>query len=220
MLKININYLTLNIMYYALIKRIVNYFRINKNSIIILKCDNLGNVPELPNIKYSIRSMNINSQSDIDYWLEIMRVSFNRSNISKKDFYDNVIQHPYYSVIETFFLVDGVKPIAIVSAAYFKKNNKIGVTHYLGISQEYKGQKLGKYMILYALHYLRKNGFNQCEAESYLKYKESLGIHFNFGFKPKTKFENWNTFDNSNLISKILTKSVLLKFYKNFYKNK
>ena len=156
----------------------------------------------------------------IDLESTILQCS-NQLNVSANiDFYDNVIQHPYYSVIETFFLVDGVKPIAIVSAAYFKKNNKIGVTHYLGISQEYKGQKLGKYMILYALHYLRKNGFNQCEAESYLKYKESLGIHFNFGFKPKTKFENWNTFDNSNLISKILTKSELLKFYKNFYKNK
>jgi GNAT superfamily N-acetyltransferase len=220
MLKININYLTLDIMYSALIKRIVNYFRINKNSIIILKCDDLRNIPELPKINFTIRSMNINSQSDIDNWLEIMRISFKRSNLSNKDFFNNIIQHPNYSVIETFFLIDDVKPIAIVSAGYFKKNNKMGVTHYLGISQEYKGQKLGKYMILYALHYLRKNGFNQCEVESYLKYKESLGIHFNFGFKPKTKFENWNTFVNSNPISKNLTKSALLKFYKNFYKNK
>jgi GNAT superfamily N-acetyltransferase len=164
--------------------------------------------------------MNINSQTDIDFWLEIMRVSFNRSNLSIKDFYDSVLQHPYYSVIETFFLVDDVKPIAIVSAAYFKNNNKIGVTHYLGISQEYKGQKLGKYMILYALHYLRKKGFSQCEVETYLNYKESLGIHFDFGFIPKTKFENWNTVDSSNLISKILTNRALLKVYKNFKRNK
>lgn len=202
------------------IKKIINYFTINKNCLVCLKCDDLEKLPELPEINYSIRTMNINSQTDIDFWLEIMRVSFKRSNLSINDFNNSVLQHPYYSVIETFFLVDDVKPIAIVSAAYFQKNNKIGVTHYLGISQEYKGQKLGKYMILYALHYLRKKGFSQCEVETYLNYKESLGIHFDFGFIPKTKFENWNTVDNSNLVSKILTNRALLKFYKKFKRNK
>jgi GNAT superfamily N-acetyltransferase len=207
-------------MFLSLIKKVINYFRINNNSLVCLQSDDLEKLPELPEINYSIRTMNINSQTDIDFWLEIMRVSFKRSNLSINDFNNSVLQHPYYSVIETFFLVDDVKPIAIVSAAYFQKNNKIGVTHYLGISQEYKGQKLGKYMILYALHYLRKKGFSQCEVETYLNYKESLGIHFDFGFIPKTKFENWNTVDNSNLISKILTNRALSKFYKNFKRNK
>lgn len=207
-------------MFLSLTKKVINSFRINNNSLICLQCDDLSKLPELPVINYSIRTMNINSQNDIDFWLEIMRFSFQRPGLGVKDYKDSIQQHPYYSVMETFFLVDNEKPIAIVSAAYFQKNKKMGVTHYLGISKEFKGQKLGKYMILYALHFLKEKGFRQCEAETYLNYKESLGIHFDFGFIPKTKFENWNTVDNSNLVSKILTNRALSKFYKNFKRNK
>ena len=148
-----------------------------------------------------------------------MKTSFER-DIDEKTFKNSITEHKYYDVLHTYFMVDNNLPVAIVSTARFKKNNQIGITHYLGINIKYYGKGLGKYMILYALHKLREEGYKIVEGESLLKYKKSLGIHFDFGFKPKEKIEYWNTPSNVNLISKIITRKKFNRLFKDYIASK
>ena len=162
----------------------------------------------MSSLNYSVREMNYLDKDDVEAWLHIMEMSFGH----RIDFGNNIISHPFYEVSATYFLLDSDKPIAGVSIATFQKNHDIGVTHYLGINPDYRNRGVGKYMILVALGKLVERGISKCEGESTLKYKKSIGIHFDFGFRPKYGRDHWNTPDNRSFLTKGLSTVAFIFF--------
>ena len=162
------------------------------NATVLFQSD-LKSLPALPDIApLEVRSMDIRNEDEITEWLAIMGESFN-GPWSCADYEGNILNHPEYQVLETHFLMDGQRPIAAGSVGVFRKNPKIGVTHYLGARKEVRGRGLGKFMLLYMLHRLQDLGIKRCEGESKLRHAESLAIHFDFGFIPKPRAGAWNT---------------------------
>jgi GNAT superfamily N-acetyltransferase len=182
--------------------------------LVYFQCDLSKPLPPLPVITpFYIKEMDVKNEFQINEWLSIMNQAF-KTNSSRTDFEKIILTHPYYEVAHTYFLMDGDECIGAVSEAHYRSNKKIGVTHMLGINQEYRGKNLGKYMILYVLHQLKEHGYSYCEGESRLRHKKSLHIHFDFGFYPKKKADYWNTKDNASFINQAMSKLFFMLEYK------
>jgi len=154
--------------------------------------ENLAQLPELPDIEpFRIANMDLNSESHTQAWLRLVNRAFFRQ-WSTEDFISSISYHPNYRVLETYFLVLGSELVGTCSIGVFRMNPTVGVTHYLALQNEFRGQGLGKYLLLYGLHRLRKYDVCACEGESTLAHKESLFIHFGLGFRPK-RSQPWNT---------------------------
>ena len=162
----------------------------NKGQVYIQNTD-LSRLPALPDIMpLSMKEMATDSEQDREAWLQIIGESFSRS-LNPADFIKAITDHNEYLVEHTYFLMRDGERIGVVSWGIFRKNKKMGVTHYLGIRKSCLGRGLGKYLILYALHKMRDAGITLCECESNLEHLRSLLIHFDFGFQPK-KRDDWN----------------------------
>ena len=154
----------------------------------------LSSLPALPDIgPFSMEEMATGNGQDIEAWREIIGESFSQS-LSHADFVKAIIDHPTYLILHTYFLMRGGKRVGVVSWGIFRRNKKMGVTHYLGIKKSCLGRGLGRYLILYILHKMREEGITSCEGESTLEHEQSLSIHFDFGFQPKQR-DDWNVPD-------------------------
>lgn len=154
----------------------------------------LANLPALPDIgPLSMKEMATDNGQDIEAWLQIIGESFSQS-LSHADLVKAIIDHPTYLVLHTYFLMRGEERVGVVSWGIFRRNKKMGVTHYLGIKKSCLGRGLGRYLILYILHKMREEGITSCEGESTLEHEQSLFIHFDFGFQPKQR-DDWNVPD-------------------------
>jgi len=160
-----------------------------------------------------LKEMSTNDESQINEWLHIINQSFSR-DWGKKDYIENIINHKIYNILHVYFLMDGEKYIGVVSEAVFKKNNQVGVTHYLGLDKDYFGRGLGKYLILYILHKMKEHNLKSCEGESTLDHEKSLFIHFNLGFYPKTKLDYWNTPNHAPALMRVIINYMFKRLYK------
>lgn len=205
------------------LKRIKRYFklRISLNSgLVDLQRKDFSNLHPLKDISpLYIKEMSINDENQIKEWLNIINQSFLR-NWGKKDFENHIRNHGVYNVPHTYFLMDNQKYIGVVSEAVFKKNKQIGATHYLGLHKGYLGRGLGKYLILYTLYKMKEHGMKSCEVESTLEHKESLFIHFYFGFSPKTKTDYWNTPNHASGMIRHIINYKVMRIYKEWANKK
>ena len=165
-----------------------------------------------------LKEMSTNDETQVKEWLNVIKQSFSR-NWEEKDYVNSIINHKIYDVLHTYFLMDDEKYIGVVSEAVFKKNKQVGVTHYLGLHKDYLGRGLGKYLILYTLHKMKEHDFKICEGESTLEHKESLFIHFDFGFRPKTELDYWNTQNHAPALIRAITDYQFIRLYKKWKKN-
>jgi len=172
-------------------RRWLHYLRHPNSGQVYIQNADLSHLPALPDIMpLSMKEMATDNEQDIEAWLQIIGESFSRS-VNRADFIKAIIDHNEYLVERTYFLMRDEEPIGVVSWGIFRRNKKMGVTHYLGIKKYYSGRGLGKYLILYTLHKMRDEGITLCECESKLEHGKSLLIHFDFGFQPKERDE-WN----------------------------
>lgn len=188
----------------------------NRGQVYFHKND-LYNLPELPNISpMYIKEMATDNECEIDVWLQIIGQSFSRS-LKHADYKKAIVDHNEYLVTHTYLLMQGKEYIGVVSEGVFRKDEKIGVTHYLGLKRSYLGRGLGKYLILYALHRMRDKGIEFCEGESNLEHVKSLCIHFDFGFRPKNR-DYWNVENVTPWPFNIITYRRFCALYSNWQK--
>ena len=147
--------------------------------------------------------MSVNDPFQINQWLSIYNQSFSKS-WQVKDYIKNNIEHKVYNVTHTYFLMDDKKCIGVISEAIFKKNKQIGVGHNMELDKNYRGGGLGKYMVLYFLHKMKKSGLKGCEGESNFKHQKSIFIHFGYGFAPKLRVDYWNIPDRAPRLMRLL----------------
>jgi len=166
-----------------------------------------------------LKEMSTNDESQVNEWLNIINQSFSRS-WEKEDYIKSIINHEIYDIPHTYFLTDDEKYIGVVSEAVFKKNKQVGVTHYLGLDKDYLGRGLGKYLILYTLHKMREHNLKSCEGESTLDYKKSIFIHFDLGFRPKTKLDSWNTANHAPTLIRAIINYRFSRLYEEWEKRK
>ncbi|GEM_PF-3468247 len=197
-------------------KRIINNIKYKifcKHSPLVICSVDLKDLPKLQEKdSVQIDAINMNDENNIKIWLEIQNDAFKR-NWGIKECERFLLKHPHVSVLNTYFLKLGNEIVGIVSNGFFRKNKDIGTAHYLGLRNRAQGKGLGKYLLSYSYNELKKNGYKICEAETTIDRKRSLLIHFDFGFKPKVKFDYWNTPDNVNMITRKIVSFRLKKFY-------
>jgi len=175
------------------VKRYLSSYTSLNSSPVYFRRTDFKDLPPLRDISpLNVKEMSKDNESQVNEWLNIINQSFSRS-WGEKDYVNSIINHEIYDVHHTYFLMDYEKHIGVVSEAVFKKNKQVGVTHYLGIDKNYIGYGLGKYLILYTLHKMKVHNLKSCEGESTLEHRKSLFIHFDFGFRPKTRLDYWNT---------------------------
>ncbi len=162
------------------------------NSVPVLLSKDFQTLPPIGDISpFYVKEMNMNSQEDVRKWLETHNDAFERT-WGPDQFQRNVLNHAYFDIDSTFFLMHGSEAAGAGSIGVFRKNRDVGVMHYLQVKKTYQGRGLGKYMVQYRHQRLRERGIEHCETEMSLRQKISILIHFDNGFRPKYKLDYWN----------------------------
>lgn len=162
---------------------------------------------------YSIVELNQDNQSDIDAWCKVIGESFNRE-CNHQTFENSIVAHNRYNVVKTYKLMFGEKTIGVVSGAINKLNPAVGTTHYLGLVKQHRGKGLGKYLIFKIMCFFldHQHEIKSLEGESKLKHKKSLFIHFDLGFVPKLRQQDWNVIAYNGVFGQ-LTKAIFVFYY-------
>lgn len=180
----------------------------------VLFSSDLEHLPKLPDrSEISIRTLDPEDRDDVQCWCSIMHDAFSRSWI-EADFNRVIRSHPVYDILDTYLLEVAGKTVATGSIGVFRRQRSIGVTHYLGLRKENRGQGLGKYLLLHMLHRLRAQGLERCEVETNLSCLESIGIHFDFGFQPKYELDDWNSPGHGTGISRAIARYRMRQLYR------
>ena len=202
------------------VKRYFKSYTSLNSGLVYFRRTDFRDLPPLKDISsLYVKEMSTKDESQIDAWLTIINQSFSRS-WDEKDYVRSIINHEIYDVAHTYFLMDDEKYIGVVSEAMFKKNKQVGATHYLGIDKDYLGCGLGKYLILYTLYKMKEHNLESCEGESTLEHKESVFIHFDYGFRQKTKIDYWNTPNHAPALMQAIINKKFSSIYKEWKRSK
>ncbi|WP_124681858.1 GNAT family N-acetyltransferase [Candidatus Viridilinea mediisalina] len=186
------------------------------NKVLVYTQGSLSDIPTLPEgHKFTIQEMDMCSPSDINTWLTIYNDAFRRQ-WDAEQFKKDVLQHPHVLVTNTFFLLAHSKPIGITSIGVFRRNQDIGVGHYIGIKHSWQGKGIGRYLAILRFNLLKCRNIAIAESETTLRHQDSIRLHFSLGFKPKKKPDYWNTNDQSLRIFKFLAWHNLHKMYQDW----
>jgi hypothetical protein len=167
------------------------------DSVIICTQRELSAVPPLPqNRQIVVREMDTSDPVDVSWWLAIHNDAFSRQ-WTATDFQQNVVDHPHLLITQTYFLVIEREPIGALSVGAFRRNQNVGIGHYMSLKKRWHGKGLGKYLILLKLNSLKNLGMTFAESETTLIRRESIYLHFSSGFHPKNGLDQWNTPDVS-----------------------
>ncbi len=203
-------------------ERIINSIKnkiFSARSLLVICSAELKDLPKpLVNESVQIDAINMNDENNIKIWLEIQNDAFKR-NWGIKECKQFLLKNPNIFVLNTYFLKIENEIVGIVSNGFFRKNKDIGTVHYLGLKNKAQGKGLGKYLLLYSYNELKKNGYKICEMETTFDRKRSLLIHLGLGFKPKFKFDSWNTPDNVNMLARKITSIRFKIFFKSWQHN-
>ncbi len=208
---------------FPLLRNVIRFFipytSLN-SSLVYFRRANFTNMPQLHDVSpLYVKEISTNDEFQINDWLKIINQSFLR-RWQKKDFVKNIKNHVVYDVHHTYFLMDSKRCVGVVSEAVFKKNQQVGVTHYLGLDKNYLGCGFGKYLILFTLHKMKEHGLKSCEGESTFNYVKSLFIHFDLGFCPKYRLDYWNTANHAPILLRPIISYKLSRLYKKWQKRK
>jgi len=154
----------------------------------------LHSLPELSDRNdVTVNSVNMYDTNVINRWVDIHNDAFNRS-WGRKEYQDNIINHDYYDIFEMFELRYHGEIAGMCAIGKYKKNDHIGVGHYIGIKKDFQSLGLGKYLSLYRYHKLRDDyGLEIAEIETKLRHHTSIMLYLKFGFEPKLDADPWNT---------------------------
>ena len=177
-----------------------------------------GDLSRLPPLTHDlsplyVREMLMHDPADIAAWLEIHNDAFGTA-WGVADYEREILRHPTVKVWHTYLLMEGALAIGSACAGVFQRNAEVGVGHFLGLRRSARGRGLGRYLAVYRYHRLREAGIQICESETTLRNRESLGIHFACGFRPKTRWDVWNSPDPADALQQWITRQRLGRLYR------
>ena len=162
-------------------------------TLVCTRTEDLGTLPELPATpRCEVREMDMTDPDDVAVWLAVHNDAFGHT-WDVDQFERAILRHPYFDVWTTYFALDGDKAIGAASIGVFRGNPEVGVGHYLGVSRKAQGMGVGRTLVVHRYHALRRAGIVQCESHTHIGRVGSLRIHFDCGFSPKLRFDDWNT---------------------------
>lgn len=171
--------------------------RLSVDSVLVCTQGALGKVPPVPDHGFfRIREMDMSDPHDVAHWLSIINDAFSRS-WTTASFKRNVLEHPHVKVYQTLFLTVENRPIGVASIGVFRRNESIGVGHYLAVRESWQGRGGGRHLTLVRWNMLKKRGIRLGESETTLKRRRSILLYFTLGFRPKEGLDYWNSTDNS-----------------------
>lgn len=149
-----------------------------------------------PPAGFEIRPMDMHDLADIGAWLAIHNDTYGRS-WTEDDYQWAILDHPILDVSDTFFVVGDDGPVGAASVGVFRRNERVGAGHYLGVMRRAQGLGLGRQLVAHRYTVLRDRGFTACESQTHIGRTPSLIIHFECGFQPKLHRDHWNSREGS-----------------------
>jgi GNAT superfamily N-acetyltransferase len=163
--------------------------------LVISQCDDTRGIPPvtLPD-GFAIREMDTDVTSDVLAWLEVHNDAYEHT-WGSSDFEQVILEHPVVRVDRTFFILRGDDPVAVASAGVFRRNEAMGVGHYLGVKRGSQGFGLGRAIVTHRFAWLARAGITAAESQTHISRHHALRVHFDLGFRPKYRFDAWNSED-------------------------
>jgi GNAT superfamily N-acetyltransferase len=155
----------------------------------------------------------MHEEADIAAWLEIHNDAFG-SAWGLEDYEREILHHPTVTVWHTYLIMDGSRALGSACAGVYRRNPEVGAGHFLALRRSAHGRGLGRHIVLYRYHRLREAGIRLCESETTLRNRESIGIHFACGFRPKTRLDAWNSPDPGDALQRWITRQRLERLYR------
>lgn len=155
-----------------------------------MKRDNLKNLPDITLPEgYTLRT---SVSDDAANWVHIMDESFGGEH-TIEGFCSEMVEHPAYRPDRLFFICgpDGM-PCA-TAGAYRDRggfDDSVGYVHYVGVSTEHLGRKLGYWVSLAVLHKFREEGCTSSFLHTDDFRLPAIKTYLNLGFKPILMHEN------------------------------
>jgi GNAT superfamily N-acetyltransferase len=151
---------------------------------------------------FEMRPMDMHDRADIAAWLAIHNDAYGRS-WKEDDYRWAILDHPILEVSDTFFVVGDEGPVGAASVGVFRRNERVGAGHYLGVMRSAQGLGLGRQLVAHRYAVLRDRGFTACESQTQIGRTPSLIIHFECGFQPKPRRDHWNSHESSRTLRTI-----------------
>ena len=150
--------------------------------------------PALPPPGFEIREMDIDDPADVAAWLAVHNDAFDH-DWGVADFEDAILGHPVVRVDATFLVTRGDEAVGTGSVGAYRRNEQVGIGHYLGVKRSARSLGLGHVICVRRLEALAERGIRFCEDQTHISRRESLWVHFDLGFHPKYRFDEWNSED-------------------------
>ena len=150
---------------------------------------------------------------DVRLWLDAHNAAYGHS-WTDAEFVAAILEHRHIRVTRTFLVdVDG-EIAGAASIGRFRRNERIGVGHYLGVTPRAQGQGLGRALVAYRYRELRDEGVEECESQTHIGRTPALMLHFDCGFRPKWHLDPWNNPDTWSKPMRALTNIRLYELYR------
>ena len=191
------------------------FLRSFNNALVLLQCSRDDLAPARLDDLGDIRPMNMLDEHDVRTWLDIHNDAYGRS-WDRAHYQAWILDHPHLDVLQTYLVYQDGPAVGAGSTAVFRRNRVIGVGHSVGIRKAYQGRGLGRRLMLFRYHTLREYGVASFEMETTIGRRASIWAHFNCGFKPKPRFDDWNTHDQAAPWLRALTRVRLERLYEHW----
>jgi GNAT superfamily N-acetyltransferase len=183
-------------------------------ALVCTRAEDLERLPEprLP-AGYRFQEMDMRDPAEVATWLAVHNDAFAHT-WGVEEFEGAILGHPHFDVQRTFFVLEGDRALGAASIGVFRRNRAVGVGHYLGVSRTAQGLGLGRELVVHRYRALRDGGIAQCESHTHIGRVRSLRIHFDCGFVPKVRFDEWNTPNTAMPPVRALTNARLRSLYR------
>ncbi len=176
----------------------------------------LSCLPSLGDIApFYIKPLDIGNAEHIRNWIEIISDGYEED-------YDldyamwHFQSHTFLDEIRTWFIMEETYPIATISVGKYRSNRNCGGDARIAVRKEYRGQGLGRHLILYGFHQLREQGVEMGETMIAIKRSTSIYLHLTCGFRPQTDVDRWQYKDHAFFLNRILANRSLERMQKVF----
>ncbi len=132
---------------------------------------------------YRIRSYRA---GDAEYWARLMDIAFVDMGRTAEDTHTNVINHPDFDPDGFCFVTCDSVPIGTACAwRRTVQGQQVGYIDMLAVRPEHTGQRLGKSLTVYLLHYFKRAGLTAVLLDTDDHRLPAIKTYLNLGFVPR-----------------------------------
>lgn len=138
-----------------------------------------------------VREIDANDPAVLDQWLAVHDAAYGE-RWGADEFRARIVEHPWFDIRHTYVASDDDGPLGIASAGLFRRNESVGIGHYLGVTPRARGRGVARALLARRYRALCDDGVTRAESHTLLGRTDALGAHFSAGFVPKTALDPWN----------------------------